>query len=143
MSAGGRNTGRETGRLLLSVVCGVRCSTVLTSWAIVCTPRLKSRSTDLDLLWPVCFQTMQFDFQDAIVETSLDLVGIDPEWQLNCARKRAVSALASLPIGILLLLGASCPLQGQHVFLQADRDIVARHAGQLTSHHHAVVAEPD
>src|SRR6516164_1038580 len=102
-----------------------------------------SRATDLDLLRPVRFQPLQFDFQDAIVETGLHLVRINPERQLDRTRKRAVSALATLPTGLLLLGRASRSLQGQHVFLQADRDIVPGHARQLTSYHHAVVAEPN
>src|SRR6516225_6391701 len=102
-----------------------------------------SRATDLDLLRAVRFQPLQFDFQDAIVETGLHLVRVNPERQLDRPRKRAVSALATLPTGLLLLGRASCSLQSQHVFLQADRDVVRHHARQLASHHHAIVAEPN
>jgi hypothetical protein len=102
-----------------------------------------SRSADLDLLRPVCFQPLKFDFQDAIVETGLDLIRIDSERQLDRARKRAVSALATLPIDILLLRGTPRSLQGQHVFLQVDRHVVPRHARQFTGHHDAIVAEPN
>ena len=64
---------------------------------------LNSRSADLDLLRPVGFQPLQLDFQDAVVEARLDLVGIDPERQLDRTREGAVGALATLPIGVLLL----------------------------------------
>jgi hypothetical protein len=36
-----------------------------------------------------------------LLKTSLDIVRVDRERQLDCTRKRAVSALATLPIGIL------------------------------------------
>ena len=80
----------------------------------------------ISVFWPAAFQSLQSDFQDAAVETGLDLVGVNPEWKLDRPRKRAVSALATLPIGILLLGRTSCSLQGQHVFPQVDRDIVPR-----------------
>src|SRR6516162_11640435 len=134
IDVGGRQEHRPRGRSLIGFCCLRRplfdSSDFLGhSFAL---PRLMSRSTDLNLLRPVCFQPLKFDFQDAIVETGLDLIRIDPERQLDRARKRTVSALATLPIDILLLCGTPRSLQGQHVFLQVDRDVVPRHARQLT-----------
>jgi hypothetical protein len=42
-----------------------------------------SRSADLDLFWPVRFQPLQLYFQDAVVETRLYLVCINPEGELD------------------------------------------------------------
>jgi hypothetical protein len=64
---------------------------------------LGSSSADFDLLRPIRFQPLQFDFQDAVGETRLDLVGIDPERELDRARESAVGTLAALPINVLLL----------------------------------------
>src|SRR5215471_4662350 len=104
---------------------------------------LRSRTADLDLLRPVRFQALQLDFQDAVVEARLDLVGIDPERQLNRPREAPIGALATLPIGVGLFFWAPRTLQRQQVLLQADRDVVAGYPRQFTGHHNAVLAEPD
>jgi hypothetical protein len=62
---------------------------------------LGSSSADFDLLRPIRFQPLQFDFQDAVVETRLDLVGIDTERQLDRTRESTVRTLTALPIDVL------------------------------------------
>src|SRR5437588_12883282 len=110
---------------------------------MIALPRLTSRAADFDLLRSIRFKPLHLDFQDTVVETRLDLVGINPERQLDGAREGAVSTLATLPIAVLLLQWTPGAFEGQHIFLQVERDIVSSYAGQLTGYHDAVAAEPD
>src|SRR5438552_7090605 len=104
-----------------SLLAGVCCSAVLTSWAMIALLPLGSSSADFDLLRPIRFQPLQFDFQDAVVETSLDLVRIDTERQLHGARETAVRTLAALPIDILLLrLRFALAREGKHILLKTE-----------------------
>jgi hypothetical protein len=108
-----------------------------------CIPSTKVSRRGFGFLRPACLQPLKLDFQDPVVEVRLDFVGVDPERQLDGTREAAVSALVSLPIAALLLLGTPCPVQSQHVLLQVDRDVARGHTRQLAGHQHAVLAEPD
>src|SRR6266446_6358349 len=115
MSVGGRNTGRGGMRCPASLVAGVCCSTVLTSWAMIALPPLELRSADCDLLRPIRFQPFQLDLQNPVIETRLDLVGIDTERELDRARDAAVGTLATLPVYVLLLrVWVALAREGQH-----------------------------
>jgi hypothetical protein len=46
-------------------------------------PQLGLCRSDLDFLWSIHFQPLQLDLQDAVIETRLDLVRIDPVRQLD------------------------------------------------------------
>ena len=87
---------------------------------------LGSSSADFDLLRPIRFQPLQFDFQDAVTETSLDLVGIDTERQLDGTRESAVRTLAALPIDVLLLhLWFALARERKHILFKAEIYIIA------------------
>src|SRR5215469_12000123 len=58
---------------------------------------------DFDFLWPICFEPLQLDLENAVVEARLNLVRIDAKRQLNGARERAIGALAPLPADIRLV----------------------------------------
>src|ERR1700731_1560357 len=136
MSAGGIKTGRGGVRgpafRVDSLVAGVCCSTVLTSWAMTALLPLGSSSADFDLLRPIRFQPLQFDFQDAVVEARLNLVGIDTERKLDRARESAVRTLAALPIAVLLLrLRFALAREREHILLEAEIDVIAGNTGQF------------
>src|SRR2546423_15682300 len=105
---------------------------------------LGSSSADLDFLRPIRFQPLQFDFQDAVVETRLDLVGIDAERQLDRTREGAVRTLAALPVDVLLLrfrLALAC--QSKHILLQAEIYVFAGNTWQFGGQDHPVFAQSD
>jgi hypothetical protein len=94
--------------------------------------RLGSSSADFDLLGPIGFQPLQFDFQDPVVETSLDLVGIDTKRQLDRARETAVSTLAALPADVLLLgLRFALARERKHILLKAEIYVIAGNTRQF------------
>jgi len=87
-------------------------------------PRIKQHGSRF--FWPVGFQPLQFNLEDAVIETRLDLVRIDPEGQLDGARERAVSALATLPVAVFRLPLA---LQSQYIVPQVEGYVIAGHTG--------------
>src|SRR5205085_12436650 len=105
---------------------------------------LRLSSADFDLLRPIRFQPLQFDFQDAVVEARLDFVGIDTERQLDRARETAVGALAALPTHVLLLrLRFALARERKHILLKGEIYIIAGNTWQFGREDDAVFAEPD
>src|ERR1700746_1192537 len=111
---------------------------------MIAAPPLGSGSADLDFLRPVSFQPFEFDFEDPIVETRLDFVRIDPEGQLDDARKTAIGAFATLPVEALLsLLWLALAFKCQHVVLQIESYVIAGHTRQFGRYDDAIVTKPD
>src|SRR5215471_11600855 len=86
-----------------SVVDGVGCPTVPTSWVRISLLARGSSATNLDPLRSVRFQSFKLDLQYPIIDACLDLVSIDPEGQLDNTRESTVSALPALPVHVFLL----------------------------------------
>src|ERR1700761_8247125 len=124
-------------------VCGVRCSTLLTSWDISRSSDL-SGGADLDFLGPIGFQPLEFDLENAIRVAGLDFLRVDAERQLNSPCKAAIGPLPAMPFDILLAkLGLPRAFQGQNLVLKADIDILAGDARQFSSDDDAVFTKPD
>src|SRR5437868_6710898 len=105
---------------------------------------LGSSSTDFDLLRPIRFQSLQLDFQYAVVETGLDLVGIDTERKLDRTRESAVRTLAALPIDILVLrLRFALAREREHILLEVEIYVIAGSTRQFGGYNDAMFAEPD
>src|SRR5258706_5579237 len=96
---------------------------------------LGSRNADFDLLRPIRFQPLRFDFQDAVVETRLDLLGIDTERQLDRTRESTVGTLAALPADVLLLrLRFALAREREHILLKAEIYVIAGDTRQFGRH---------
>src|SRR5262249_15604503 len=104
----------------------------------------RSTGTDFDLLRPIRFQPFQLDLQDSVVEACLDFVGIDPKRKLHRPRKTPVSALAALPVHVLLLgFWFALARERQDILLQLKIYVIAGDARQFRRDHDTVFAEPD
>src|SRR5579875_1717660 len=91
---------------------------------------------------PIFGRALQFDFENAVVETGLDVVGINPEGELDRAREAAIAALAAMPSHLPFLPRAALALQSEDILEQADRYVVASDARQFGGDENAVVAKP-
>src|SRR6516162_221782 len=103
-----------------------------------------SCAANFDFFRTVCFEPLQLDLQYPVCEARLDLIGIDPEGQLDGAGESAVSPLATLPVDVFLPgLRFALAAERQDVLLQVEIDVIGCYTRQLCSDHDAVFAQPD